>query len=422
MAKIRHRGTTYHLPYVKTHRGKTWCPRFEPSPALRRSGWTGFPFKDAAGAWLTEDKLITAAQDLLARIDAWQDGEDGAAPDGVARPPAINSLDRLFLDYRSSPHVQTKLKPATRTDYARALAAIGQIIPLDVPIAALDLPQARGLYDSLKAKHSLPTALHHMRVLKAVFHWGREHGYINRNPLLELRLEQAPARVRFGEEDEIQALIKAADQRGLFTMGSMIATAVVCGHRQGDIGRFHIDLPEQITHDVRTSKRNRMARMPKAILTMLRPRLTQQAAHAKAAAAAARINMPPAFLFIRESTGLPYPNRNAINKDFLRVRLDAARSHPSVMGWTAWQTPMTDPDSGADISAAERFTFADLRDTALTRLVQAGCTLGEVCAITSHTEASAVRVWRNYLAFNPELAENAGDKIALWWDAQGINY
>jgi hypothetical protein len=422
MAKIRLRGTVYHLPYVKTHRGKRWQPRFEPSPALRRAGWTGFPFQDAGGQWLTDEKLIVEAQKILARIDAWQGGDDQSAPDGVDRPPAANSLDRLFHDYSTSTHCQTKLTPATRSNYMRALKAIGDLIPLDVPIGALDVPEASDLFDKMKHKHGLSTALHHCRVLKAVFAWGRKRGYMSQNPLLELRLEQAPARVRFGEEVEIQALINAADALGLFTMGSMIATAVVCGHRQGDISRFPIDLPEQISHNVRTSKRNRMALMPQAVLTMMRPRLTKQADHARAVTAAAHPSLTPAFLFIRESTGLPYPDRHAINKDYRRIRIEAAKAQPSVMGWAAWETPMTDPDSGADISGAERFTFADLRDTALTRLVLAGCTLGEVCSITSHTEGSAVRVWRNYLAYRPELAENAGGKIAKWWAAEGISY
>jgi hypothetical protein len=49
------------------------------------------------------------------------------------------------------------------------------------------------------------------------------------------------------------------------------------------------------------------------------------------------------------------------------------------------------------------------------------CNLGEVCAITSHTEVSAGRIWCNYLVFNPELAETAGDSFAKWSDAKGIS-
>jgi integrase len=63
-------------------------------------------------------------------------------------------------------------------------------------------------------------------------------------------------------------------------------------------------------------------------------------------------------------------------------------------------------------------TDQDLRDTAVTWLARAGCTVPEISAITGHSAQSATKVQRHYLASHPELADNAIRKMVPWFDGQ----
>jgi hypothetical protein len=57
-------------------------------------------------------------------------------------------------------------------------------------------------------------------------------------------------------------------------------------------------------------------------------------------------------------------------------------------------------------------TFHDLRGTAVTRLVIAGCSLPQVCEITGHTHAEANAILKaHYLARDPQIAMAAIRKV-----------
>jgi integrase len=61
------------------------------------------------------------------------------------------------------------------------------------------------------------------------------------------------------------------------------------------------------------------------------------------------------------------------------------------------------------------FRDQDLRDTAVTWLAQAGCTVPEICAISGHSLESATSVLKHYLAMHPEMADTAMAKMAAWY-------
>jgi hypothetical protein len=60
----------------------------------------------------------------------------------------------------------------------------------------------------------------------------------------------------------------------------------------------------------------------------------------------------------------------------------------------------------------------DLRDTAVTWLACAGCTIMEVVQITGHSLASATQVLRHYLSQHREVGDNVMAKMIAWWDEQ----
>ncbi len=56
------------------------------------------------------------------------------------------------------------------------------------------------------------------------------------------------------------------------------------------------------------------------------------------------------------------------------------------------------------MSEKSRATLADCRDTLLTTMILAECTLSEVCALTGHEEKSALTVWKHYKAERSEIS------------------
>jgi len=62
----------------------------------------------------------------------------------------------------------------------------------------------------------------------------------------------------------------------------------------------------------------------------------------------------------------------------------------------------------------------DLRDTAVTWLARASCTMAEICAITGHSPKSVQTIIEHYLGAGPELADAGIDKLVAWMQREGI--
>ena len=416
MAQIKHGRVTYDLPHFKFYRDHKWQPRFEPSPRLRKAGWKGRPLKDELGAWMTIEDAIEKAKEILEKIDAWEAGNLQDTPPAVKMPTQANTIARLFDDYLESPDFKEDIGSSSQTQYDLSLRKISELIPTHVPIAALDRTACIALYNKMRRTYTLSSANYHARVLKRVLKWGLDNGRIQAHPFAGYRLKGTKPRVRFVEEVEIQAMVKTADELGFFTLGSLIISGVVTGQRQGDILKFPITFPTELTNRIKQGKRGKIVNLPEPLLNLLRRRLIQQAEHARS-----RSPVTPARLFIREATNRPYIGRHDLGRDLRTVRKAAAKTCPSVQGLDELGRPLTD-DRGKPDQNGHRFTFADLRDTALTRLILAECTISEACSIMGHEERSALTVWRHYLAQRPEMAENAARKVAAWCEANGISY
>ncbi|MDR3372869.1 MAG: hypothetical protein P4L98_03985 [Ancalomicrobiaceae bacterium] len=59
-----------------------------------------------------------------------------------------------------------------------------------------------------------------------------------------------------------------------------------------------------------------------------------------------------------------------------------------------------------------------MRDTSVTWLARAGCTVPEICAVTGHSLQSATQVLKHYLATHAEMADNAIKKALVWIEGQ----
>lgn len=65
------------------------------------------------------------------------------------------------------------------------------------------------------------------------------------------------------------------------------------------------------------------------------------------------------------------------------------------------------------------FRDQDLRDTAVTWLARAGCTIPQVRAITGHDEASVYKILKHYLAIDREIAADAIGKLVVYLEQKG---
>lgn len=103
-------------------------------------------------------------------------------------------------------------------------------------------------------------------------------------------------------------------------------------------------------------------------------------------------------LIVSESTGKDYDG-HAFRKRFRLVRAKAATG---------------------DSAAIAGKQFLDLRDTAVTRLALAGCTIAEIRAITGHSIASVHQILKHYLALDEAMADAAIARLKAWMAEEGI--
>ena len=64
--------------------------------------------------------------------------------------------------------------------------------------------------------------------------------------------------------------------------------------------------------------------------------------------------------------------------------------------------------------------FLDLRDTCVTNLARAGCSVPQIASITGHSEASAHAILKHYLALGQDLADAAIEKLVIWTEDLGL--
>ena len=64
--------------------------------------------------------------------------------------------------------------------------------------------------------------------------------------------------------------------------------------------------------------------------------------------------------------------------------------------------------------------FLDFRDTAITRLALAGCTVPQIRAITGHQMQTIHQVLEHYLAIDDRMAAAGITRLKTWMADEGI--
>lgn len=376
-------------------------PRFKPSQKLVKLGYTRQNLKHLNGEWYTLGEALDFSNKI--KLEASFKTSTLQAAFKKRKAPIIYTLEGLMNDWQSpgknpkfanheivqGKRNQKPLAAKTIKFYKHNIAIIAQECPhaWTSSVKALDQTICYGMYEHMWSKRGLATARAAMSTLSAAISWGMKRGKCNfpANPAKQLGMETPLPRVRSGTIEEVDALIKAADTLGLPEIGDMISLAVWSGQRQGD--RLAME-KQGILNDyiyLRISKTGVVACLPYA--PALKKRLE---ASAERRAAAGIINPR---LILNETSWKPFNTRWYISK-YTQVRTQAAK----------------------EIKSVSTLTDQDLRDTAVTWLAMAGCSIPEICSITKHNLESATRILRHYLDLNAGMANTAIGKMVAWHD------
>ena len=389
---------TIRVPYLAWRDGR---PRWIPGPRLRAKGFKGRDLKDAQGRWLGLEAAIDEAKRLNAEVEAFR--ESGKARFRERAPAASHarSCDRLFEKWTASRDFLKNAEKTQRDYKGKARALLDTRLDEsgttfgEMPVAAI---AAHHLYawweETYKTRgHSMANGA--IAVARAMFSHAmpKRLNWRTDNPASKLGLEGVAPRVVVWTPSEVAHIVKVADGLGLASVADAVIVALHSGQRQGDV----LALSNARAAGGRTifKQGKTGARVSVPQTGELEERLAAIRARQQAGAVI-ELSRP---VIICETTGEPY-QEDWFRKKFADVRAAAAKQ-----------------EGFAQIADKQ---FRDLRDTAITRLALAGCTVPEIRAITGHTLATVYTVLQHYLALDDRMADAGIAKLKVWMAEEGI--
>jgi hypothetical protein len=293
------------------------------------------------------------------------------------------------LLYADSPRFK-KLSHHTRIDYASKYSIFVEAFG-DAPVASISKSHLYTWWEELyrDRSHSMANAV--LAVVRTVMSYGIVKGWRGDNPARELGLESLAPRCVVWTSAEVVAAVDAANRLGLPEIGEACITALHSGQRLGDVLELDLLSAENGRIVLRQSKRGARVSIPHtpqldACLAAIRARRSETGV--TSIALARRI--------VLDAGGHTYTPRR-FHTYFSRVRDEAAKAEPGIAGKQ----------------------FADLRDTAVTRLGQAGCTVPEIRSITGHEMATIHQVLKHYMALDEAMADTAIGKVVSYMQEKG---
>ncbi len=409
-------------PYLQWRDGR---PRWVPSPELRRQGHKGRDLKYPDGRWMSELDAHQAAR----AINAGRATPTLPQPAGPAAPyrTEARSMAALFRRLQASPKFQAAATPRevaeqgpVRPGMERLRLAANtlhgynyhmQRLKLwcgDILVADMTADEIEFFYHEQAEAHGLTSTTAMMRTLKMAMNYAvKRLRWIDFNPVLGVKLIQADGRCVVWEEDEIAAIIAAADWCGLPSIGDAFVLGVLTGQRQQDI----LVMPEGELGAghflVRQKKRGATAFVPRTLPLQTRLQAMRERK------AKTWPDLHHTLELVNSANGKPYhTNAKEFGEQWRKVRAIAAGEAWAV-GWARQARPgLCDALPFAPVAGCARKLFMDTRDTAVTFLFMAGCNIAEIANITGHSLKTVQMILdKHYFTRNAGLATSAGVKL-----------
>lgn len=367
---------------------------WQPSGALRTSGWRLTRLPDAPAA------ALKVAQEINAALDEWRKtgtisaptpaiiaaapiteqpaakpgparkgkGKAAQAPAGKATAPA-GTLSALINAYRKGDAYPRH--PKTQKGYEENLRALEKWDRLAEypPISAIGPRDIKALHRAL-AETAPTKAKAVCSMARLVFGWGMGEqlyqgyddgrgGLVALNPAAALKLPTPrPERSEadLWTADDIAAISAAADAAGYPSIGLAVRLNAWCGQRQGDILRLKLADYRDGALSITQGKTRAKVYLPVDMIDELRADLSQ---------------ITTDHIVTCETTGKPWAEYN-----FRHRFRDICRA------------------TGLPELAEKQ--FLTLRHTAVVRLAEAGCQIPEIASITGHTLQSVTQILDRY--------------------------
>ncbi len=378
---------TIKVPYFKWRDGR---PRWEPGPGLRRRGIKGQDLKSPHGEWLDEMAALRRARELNAEVAA--DLEAGAPRHRMPRPGTERTCEAAWHAFKRTPEWE-RLAASTRQDYdVKALIWLEEFGGLSV--AAIQRYHMRDWWEELYRERGHAMANGTLAVARRALSYATLKGWLAINPALKLEIVGLPPRTMLITPTEVLALVRTADAMNLASVGDAVVLALHTGQRQGDVLGLQLHNIKQETEewvDLRTAKTNVRVRVPAT--PVLKERLADMQRRRRADTV---VSLAEKRLIIGEH-GEPYKS------DFFRKKWALVRA-----------------ETATEVPAVASKQFLDLRDTAVTRLALAGCTLMQIRSITGHSLETVHQVLKHYLVLDDAMAKAAITQLTTWMEAEGI--
>lgn len=399
------------VPYLVLRNGR---PRWVPGKSVRKLGFKGRDLKDDHGNWLTEDAAIAKAREINKEV------EDYRARDGSGTRSNKPPLKKVPRSCRALADLWYKTPEFRRlksgADYKNKLEIFlgspidpddedNRVTFADVPVLALGRANLKGYwrrqYD--ERGHSMANGV--LAIVRAWLTYGTDIEWLLVNPAFKLKLPVVDPRVAFWSPAKVAAFVETADTMTwqdlpLASVGDAVVIALHSAQRQGDV----LAMPPRIFEEKRLAlsqfKTDALVDAPMTPQLLARVATIRERWKEKGIVALEA-------LVIDERTGKRWTS-DGFRKAFRLVRAEVALRLPELC------------EAGRFQPGVDMLRFQDLRDTAVTRLAMAGCTLPEIAAISGHTPDHITTVIKHYLALNNELADAAIAKLTAWMEKEGI--
>jgi hypothetical protein len=417
------------LPYVRWRDGR---PRFHPSARELALGFQGEDLRHPGGAWYCLDEARAWSAARHAEIVAARVSGRRQRPAAPARGDTVEDLLEDWLhalaqetdealspdsieSYRKAANAviyQPETRPERKTRIARERAAqtLGQEAPARprerfamTAIGAIGKIELNDFFGYAKRTRGHHMARSMVAAFSAAYTWGglQPRWRLGANPRHALDLPVPEGRIVIYLDHELRALIAAADALGRGSIGDSIVLGVMTSQRQRDRLWLRDEGLVEGRHLFRQSKTNKLVAVKEA--PQLRARLEQ--ARARVAAVKLAFGTRPETVVVDETTGLPYV------QDTYRHVFGAVRALAEQGSNEFALAPCPSLAGKRD---------QDLRDTSVTWLARAGCTMPEICAITGHSAKSVQTIIDHYLGAAAELADAGIDKLVAWMQREGV--